>query len=788
MKQLKKTYRLLTTIVIIIFISISASAQFDRLFYGVEIDGVLCGYTTSDVWHASYNGRPAIEAVDSVHLLLKALGQDMNADIISHYFLDPESYNVLVNEAQYNTSDVGRVITTRTEIFPDYAVHHQLESGISDTIQDIDDIIFDNPINSLYLIEDFVHGEAKEMDYRIFDFLKGTVEEQKFTLEGEEEILLADKNFTVLVFGVYNKNQGTNTRIWVDKKNAKTLQFEILNRRIFLSESSVIKKIKTVDLDNSIFAKVDKNIANFTELTYMKVKADIKSAGELISAESLNFPGQKFEGIVDENHIQGIFEMEPVRYDGKDAPAFPADYSGISELSKYLEPELLIESDHPDIIEKAKEITEGATDSWDAVNKPSTWVGKEIRGAVPGGSSAINTLHIREGECGSHSRLLAALCRASGIPSRMVIGCLYSPWYGGSFGQHAWNEVHMGENIGWVAIDATILEYDYVDAGHIKLGELATFHPESMEILEYHVIGEEADAGVPEQYKALIGPYMNPDKRDVLEVIYEDGSLTVDVKGRMKLALHDADEEGRMYAKLTDKVYFIFPDGNMHVVENAFAMKRADVEINIAEGTPEEYVPLMGPYMLFQIQKEFTVSWEDGLSMLVPDVEKARPLIEIKENRWRDTVDGKEYAFAYNDDGSINGMNIFIEAVLKPGASTSYIIKKAIEEDGIEAAREKFKELWDNRVLDLEHTESDMNNLGYSYLGENKLEEALMVFKLNVETFPKSWNVYDSYGEALMKNGNTDLAIKNYKKSLEINPDNQGAKEMLEKLNAQETK
>jgi len=81
-----------------------------------------------------------------------------------------------------------------------------------------------------------------------------------------------------------------------------------------------------------------------------------------------------------------------------------------------------------------------------------------------------------------------------------------------------------------------------------------------------------------------------------------------------------------------------------------------------------------------------------------------------------------------------------------------------------------------------------MNNLGYSYLGENKLEEALMVFKLNVETFPKSWNVYDSYGEALMKNGNTDLAIKNYKKSLEINPDNQGAKEMLEKLNAQETK
>ena len=53
---------------------------------------------------------------------------------------------------------------------------------------------------------------------------------------------------------------------------------------------------------------------------------------------------------------------------------------------------------------------------------------------------------------------------------------------------------------------------------------------------------------------------------------------------------------------------------------------------------------------------------------------------------------------------------------------------------------------------------------------------------LNIENFPDSWNVYDSLGEAYMKNGNKELAIKNYKKSLEINPDNVNGKKFLNKL------
>jgi tetratricopeptide (TPR) repeat protein len=54
----------------------------------------------------------------------------------------------------------------------------------------------------------------------------------------------------------------------------------------------------------------------------------------------------------------------------------------------------------------------------------------------------------------------------------------------------------------------------------------------------------------------------------------------------------------------------------------------------------------------------------------------------------------------------------------------------------------------------------------------DSLEKALAVFKLNLMAYPGSSNVYDSYGEALLLQGDTVKAIVNYRKSLELNPGN----------------
>ena len=66
--------------------------------------------------------------------------------------------------------------------------------------------------------------------------------------------------------------------------------------------------------------------------------------------------------------------------------------------------------------------------------------------------------------------------------------------------------------------------------------------------------------------------------------------------------------------------------------------------------------------------------------------------------------------------------------------------------------------------------EGGLNMLGYGYLGDDNFEKAIEIFTINVETFPESYNAYDSLAEAYMKKGEDRLAIENYQKALDMNP------------------
>jgi tetratricopeptide (TPR) repeat protein len=67
-------------------------------------------------------------------------------------------------------------------------------------------------------------------------------------------------------------------------------------------------------------------------------------------------------------------------------------------------------------------------------------------------------------------------------------------------------------------------------------------------------------------------------------------------------------------------------------------------------------------------------------------------------------------------------------------------------------------------------TEAELNNYGYQLMGQNRLDDALKIFKLNIDKFPESWNTYDSYGEAWANKGDKKKAIKNYEKALQMAP------------------
>jgi len=189
---------------------------------------------------------------------------------------------------------------------------------------------------------------------------------------------------------------------------------------------------------------------------------------------------------------------------------FPAAIS--AENREYLAPNAYIQSDDPEIREWAANLIKGEKDLFSAALTLRRWVTEEMSldlGIVFAPSSEI--LRHRRGTCLGYATLLAALARAAGIPSRVVMGYVYAM---GMFGGHAWTEVLAGKE--WIPLDAAIVNEGTADAARFYLiatsladgpGELSfgagqqVFGQIEIRILEYEAFGKKVI--VPEGAKAF---------------------------------------------------------------------------------------------------------------------------------------------------------------------------------------------------------------------------------------------------------------------------------------------
>jgi CubicO group peptidase (beta-lactamase class C family) len=78
--------------------------------------------------------------------------------------------------------------------------------------------------------------------------------------------------------------------------------------------------------------------------------------------------------------------------------------------------------------------------------------------------------------------------------------------------------------------------------------------------------------------------------------------------------------------------------------------------------------------------------------------------------------------------------------------------------------------------------ETRLNTIGYQIMARKLYAPAVKIFELAVEFYPESWNAYDSLAEGLAANGDVAGAIKNYEKSIALNPKNVAGAAKLEKL------
>lgn len=154
------------------------------------------------------------------------------------------------------------------------------------------------------------------------------------------------------------------------------------------------------------------------------------------------------------------------------------------------QPNNLIQSDDGAIVSLAERMAEGKTDPWELAKTFEAGVRsyvhtKNFSQAI---SSASDVVRSQEGDCTEHAVLLAALCRAKGIPARVAIGLVYyAPVQG--FAYHMWNEVWIDN--GWIPIDST-LGLGGIGAAHLKItdSDLNSASPISALLPVVEVIGQ----------------------------------------------------------------------------------------------------------------------------------------------------------------------------------------------------------------------------------------------------------------------------------------------------------
>lgn len=133
-----------------------------------------------------------------------------------------------------------------------------------------------------------------------------------------------------------------------------------------------------------------------------------------------------------------------------------------------------------------------------------------------------------------------------------------------------------------------------------------------------------------------------------------------------------------------------------------------------------------------------------------------------------------------------NSTLIFVvELVDIRGEALSAVLKQLIDTKGIDAAVAEYRRMQKEGFGDVFVNEGDLNGLAYSLMGQGKLKEAIAILELIVESWPQSANAYDSLGEGCARAGDKARAIENYERSLQLDPNNANAVEMLKRLKAQ---
>lgn len=288
-------------------------------------------------------------------------------------------------------------------------------------------------------IEDIGPGYSEE--YWSLNLEKGRDEPTRVSLQKRETKVVNGVSVETLTFKLTQPADGITGTCICDSRGMP-IKFQFMG--------VIEARLETAEVARDVDRSMDLMTEMLVPMRGLEVREDElealtlewRGADELLARTATQAPAWRTEGRVQTLVLSRAAAPDAI----EQAASIPAD------VAPFLAANGANNSDHPDVVNRAKALIAGAGDRWAAVQAISAWVDTAVKDELSANSMTARSVLTRlEGDCTEHSLLTIALLRAAGIPAREITGVIYVDELR-AMGWHAWVEVWVGR---WIPIDPT---------------------------------------------------------------------------------------------------------------------------------------------------------------------------------------------------------------------------------------------------------------------------------------------------------------------------------------------
>jgi TolA-binding protein len=176
--------------------------------------------------------------------------------------------------------------------------------------------------------------------------------------------------------------------------------------------------------------------------------------------------------------------------------------------------------------------------------------------------------------------------------------------------------------------------------------------------------------------------------------------------------------------------------------------------------------------------------FSDGILTTQDPTGRSKEILKYSKtgDTWIDNSGKYEIGFITNVDNEVTGLSLTVGTEFTRGEPVTNAIDQVIEDSGVEAGLKRYDEIRNSGDKDYLFSEQMLHQLGHKLLKENRIDDAIKIFRKNVKEYPDSFMANDALAETYYRKGENKLALKYFRIAVKLDPGYEYGRKMIDEL------